>query len=79
MKKNDPLVDESLERRRLDLVIANAIESQHTKQYGLSDVDMSRMQKTIDLITTSYKGQPMKASDLYRADYLPPRSELMLP
>lgn len=79
IKKNDPLVDESSERRRLDLVIANAIESQHTKQYGLSDVDMSRMQKTIDLITTSYKGQPMKASDLYRADYLPPRSELTLP
>jgi hypothetical protein len=45
--KRDPLVDKDLERHRLDLVIANAIETDHVKQNGLSAVDMNRMQQTI--------------------------------
>lgn len=79
LKKRDPLVDESLEQRRLELVIANAIETNHVKKEGLSAVNMDRMQKTIDLITSTYKRLPMKAAELYHDDYLPPRSELMLP
>lgn len=79
IKKRDPLVDEGLELRRLQLVIADAIETPHVKQDGLSAVDMGRMQQTIDLITKSYKTAPMKATELYRPDYLPPRTELMLP
>ena len=79
LKKRDPLVDESLERHRLDLVIANAIVTDHIKKAGLGAVEMDRMQKTIDLIAMTYKRLPMKAADLYHADYLPPRSELMLP
>lgn len=79
LKKRDPLVDESLERHRLDLVIANAIVTDHIKKAGLGAVEMDRMQKTIDLITMTYKRPSMKAADLYDADYMPPRSELMLP
>jgi NitT/TauT family transport system substrate-binding protein len=79
IKKNDPLVDENVERRRLELVLANAIETDHVKKDGLSAVDMARMQKTIDLITTTLKRPSMAARDLYRPDYLPPHSELMLP
>ncbi len=79
LKKRDPLVDESLERRRLDLVIANAIVTDHIKKAGLGAVEMDRMQKTIDLITMTYNRPTMKAADLYHADYMPPRSELMLP
>jgi NitT/TauT family transport system substrate-binding protein len=79
MKKRDPLVDEGLQMRRLQLVIADAIATPHVKQDGLSAVDMGRMQQTIDLITKSYKAAPMKATELYRSDYLPPRNDLMLP
>jgi len=79
IKKNDPLVDENVERRRLELVLANAVVTEHVKKDGLSAVDMARMQKTIDLITTTLKRPSMAARDLYRPDYLPPHSELMLP
>jgi len=79
ISKRDPLVDKDLERRRLDLVITNAIETDHIKKDGLSAVDMSRMQRTIDLITSTYKRPSMKASDLYSAEYLPPARDLKVP
>lgn len=78
IKKMDPLVDEKVERRRLDLVLANAIETDQVKKNGLSAVDTDRMQRTIDLITTTLKRPSMKASDLYRPEYLPSSEELML-
>ncbi len=78
LKKRDPLVDEGLERRRLELVIANAIETPHVKQHGLSSVDMGRMQQTIDVITKTYHRPSMPAAALYHADYLPPQKDLML-
>jgi NitT/TauT family transport system substrate-binding protein len=79
LTKRDPLTEQSIERRRLDLVLANAIVTDHVKKAGLSAVDMDRMQKTIDLITTTLKKPTMKAAELYQSEYLPPRSELMLP
>lgn len=77
--KRDPLIDKDVERHRLDLVIANAIETDHVKQSGLSAVDMNRMQQTIDLITSTYKRPSMKASALYTTEYLPPGQDLKLP
>jgi NitT/TauT family transport system substrate-binding protein len=79
LAKRDSMVEPSIEQRRLDLVLANAIVTDHVKKAGLSEVDMDRMQKTIDLITTTLKRPTMKAAELYRPEYLPPRSELMLP
>jgi NitT/TauT family transport system substrate-binding protein len=79
LAKRDSMVEPSIEQRRLDLVLANAIVTDHVKKAGLSAVDMDRMQKTIDLITTTLKRPTMKAAELYRPEYLPPRSELMLP
>jgi NitT/TauT family transport system substrate-binding protein len=79
LAKRDALVEPSIEQHRLDLVLANAIATDHVKKAGLSAVDMDRMQKTIDLITTTLKKPTMKAEELYRSEYLPPRSELMLP
>lgn len=77
--KRDPLVDKEVERHRLDLVIANAIVTDHVKQSGLSAIDMGRMQKTIDLITSTYKRPAFKASTLYTTAYLPSPEELKLP
>jgi NitT/TauT family transport system substrate-binding protein len=79
LAKRDALVEPNIERRRLDLVLANAIVTDHVKKAGLSAVDMDRMQKTIDLITATLKRPTMKAEELYRPEYLPPRSELMPP
>ena len=79
IKKRDPLVDDALERHRLDLVIKNAIVTDHVKKAGLSAVDMDRMKKTIDIVTATFKTPSVEARSIYRSEYLPPRSELMLP
>jgi NitT/TauT family transport system substrate-binding protein len=79
LKKRDPLTDENLERRRLELVLANAIVTDHVRKAGFSAVDIGRMQNTIDLITMALNRPSMPATELYYPDYLPPRSELMLP
>lgn len=79
IKKRDPLVDESVERHRLDLIIKNAIVTEHVKKAGLSAVDMDRMKKTIDTVTVTFKTPSVDVSSIYHPEYLPPRSELMLP
>jgi NitT/TauT family transport system substrate-binding protein len=79
IKKRDPLVDDDLERHRLELVLNSAILTDHVKTAGLSAVDMDRMQKTIDVITTTFKTPAVKASSIYHSEFLPPRSDLMLP
>jgi NitT/TauT family transport system substrate-binding protein len=78
IKKRDPLVDDALELHRLELVIANAIVTEHVKKEGLSAVDIGRMKKTIDIVTTTFKTPPVEAASIYHTEYLPPRSELML-
>jgi NitT/TauT family transport system substrate-binding protein len=79
IKKRDALVDVDLERHRLELVINSAIVSDHVKAAGLSAVDMDRMQKTIDVITTTFETPALKAASIYHSEYLPLRSDLMLP
>lgn len=78
LKKRDPLVDETVERARLDLTISNVIMTEPIKKAGLSAVDMARMQNTVDMVSTTFKIPPVESSAIYRAEYLPPRSELMM-
>jgi NitT/TauT family transport system substrate-binding protein len=79
IKKRDPLVDDDLERHRLELVLKNAIVTDHVKKAGLSAVDMDRMKKTADIVTTAFKLPPVDVGTVYRPDYLPPSAELKLP
>jgi NitT/TauT family transport system substrate-binding protein len=79
IKKRDPLVDDELERHRLELVLKNAIVTDHVKNAGLSAVDMDRMNKTIDVVTTAFKSPPVDASTIYHPEFLPPKAELKLP
>jgi NitT/TauT family transport system substrate-binding protein len=79
LKRHDSMIDERVERQRLDLVIANAIVTDNVKSAGLGAVDMDRMQKTIDLISATLGRPPMKSHELYDGSYLPARGELMLP
>jgi NitT/TauT family transport system substrate-binding protein len=79
IKKRDPLIDENIERHRLDLVLKNAIVTDYVKKAGLSAVETERMKKTIDIVTSTFKTPPVEVSAIYHPEYLPPRSELMLP
>ena len=79
IKKREPLVDEKVERGRLELVIKNAIVTDHVKREGLSAIEPARMKHTIDMVAKTFKLPAPDEAAVYRADYLPPRAELKLP
>ena len=78
IKKRDPLVDEKVERRRLDLVIKNAVLTEHVRREGLSGVEPARMQRTIDMVAQTFNIPAVDPASVYRSDFLPPRSDLKM-
>jgi NitT/TauT family transport system substrate-binding protein len=78
IKKREPLIDEKLERARLELVIKDAIVTDRVRREGLSAVDPDRMKQTIDMVAKTFNIPPLDVGAIYRPDYLPPRPELQL-
>jgi NitT/TauT family transport system substrate-binding protein len=78
IKKREPLIDENVERGRLELVIKNAIVTERVRREGLSAVDPDRLKQTIDLVAKTFDIPALDAAAIYRTDYLPPRAELQL-
>jgi NitT/TauT family transport system substrate-binding protein len=78
IKKREPLVDEKVERARLDLVIKHAIVTDRVRREGLSAVDPDRMKQTIEMVAKTFNIPPLDVAAIYRPDYLPPRAELQL-
>ena len=74
----DPLVATNVERQRLDLVIKNAIVTDHIRKFGLGAIDPDRMKSTVNIVTEGFKLPPIDPASIYKSDYLPPRDELML-
>jgi NitT/TauT family transport system substrate-binding protein len=79
IKKREALIDEKVERGRLDLVIDNAIVTDRVRREGLSAVDPERMRQTIEMVAKSFNLPAPEMSSVYTPDYLPPRTELRLP
>ena len=78
LKKREPLVDEKVERRRLDLVIENSILTEHVRREGLGAIEPERMQETIEMVARTFDFPAPEASSIYTDTYLPPRDELGL-
>jgi NitT/TauT family transport system substrate-binding protein len=78
IKKRDPLTDEKVERQRLDLVIKNAVLTDHVRDEGLSAVEPDRMRETIDMVAKTFNIPVVDPASVYRADFLPPRPELKM-
>lgn len=79
MKKRDMLVDEALEKDRLQLIIDNGVLTPHVKANGMSAVVPARLTKTVQSVTESFQVPMVDVASLYRSDFLPPKDELMLP
>jgi NitT/TauT family transport system substrate-binding protein len=79
IKKREPLIDEKVERGRLQLVIDDAIVTDRVKRDGLGAVDPERMKQTIAMVAKSFNIPAADMSSVYSPDYLPPRAELRLP
>jgi NitT/TauT family transport system substrate-binding protein len=78
LKKREPLIEEKVERARLDLVIKNAILTERVRRDGLGAVDPARMAHTINMIAETFKLPALAIQSIYRSDYLPPQAELKL-
>ena len=78
LKKREPLIEEKVERARLDLVIKNAILTERVRRDGLGAVDPARMAHTINMIAETFKLPALAIQSIYRSDYLPPQAELQL-
>ena len=78
IKKRDPLVDETTERGRLDLVIKNAIATDTVRKNGLCTVDEARMLKTIKTVAAAFHIPEVDVKSIYKPDYLPPQAERQL-
>ena len=75
-KKFEPLVDEAVEADRLRLGVSCCILTPNVKKDGYGDVDMARLQRSIEQAALAYglKNVP-KAEDMFDRSYLPPKSE----
>jgi NitT/TauT family transport system substrate-binding protein len=78
LKKREPLIEERVERARLDLIIKNAILTERVRRDGLGAVDPTRMEHTIRMISETFKLPAAALSSVYRADFLPAQAELQL-
>jgi NitT/TauT family transport system substrate-binding protein len=76
LKKREPLVDENVERARLELVIENAILTPQVKREGLSAVEPDRMKQSIAMVAKAFDFPAPDESSIFSPEYLPPREEL---
>ena len=78
IKKREPLLDEKVDRARLERVIKAAIVTDRVKREGLSAVDPQRLKQTIDMVAATFNVPTMDPAAIYRPEFLPPRAELRL-
>jgi NitT/TauT family transport system substrate-binding protein len=78
MKRNET-GDEKIELERLKMSLRDNFVTPWVQANGLGDVDMSRLEKSIDQIAVTYefKNRP-KAADIFTSQYLPPAAERKL-
>ncbi len=76
--KRNPLQDDAVERRRLELVIANAIVTEDARRDGLGTVTPARLKQTIDTVSHTFNVPAADPAAVYRADFLPDHAALMV-
>ena len=76
VKKFQPLVKDAVEADRLRLGVSCCILTPNVKKNGYGDVDMARLQRSINQAADAYglKNVP-KAEDMFDRSYLPPKSQ----
>jgi len=79
LKKRNELIDEKVESAKLALMLREAIGTEDVRKRGFSSVDPARLKYTVDMVTQSLAIPPIDSASLYRADFLPPQSELAYP
>jgi NitT/TauT family transport system substrate-binding protein len=79
VKAIEPLVDEALEKRRIEFAIKNLIVSEETGKVGLGGMDIPRLARSIETIKAAYELEGEVAPErVFSAEYLPPVAERTL-
>jgi NitT/TauT family transport system substrate-binding protein len=78
-KKRDPLIDEVIELERLNMSLANNVVTPYVKANGMGNVDPARLDRSMAQLSQALglKVTP-KGSDVFTAEFLPPKAELMV-
>src|SRR5437764_3988860 len=80
LKRND-VAKKDVELERLQLALKDNILTPEVKQHGYGDVEMDRLDKSVDQIALTYtfkNGKP-KGADVFDASFLPPAAERKAP
>ena len=79
LMKRNPIAKREVELERLKLSLDKNFVTPDVKKNGLGAADMKRLERSIDQIglTFNYTNKP-KATDIFTAQYLPPRDQRLL-
>ena len=78
-KKRDPLIDEALEMRRLQMSLEQNILTPWVKTNGMGDVDPARFARSVKLVSEAFGLPAAPAPDKVFTDkYLPPKADRMV-
>lgn len=76
VKKRDALIDETLELRRLKLILDNFVMTPGVKTAGLGNIDPARFEKFVATVTDGLGLKtPVPAGSLFTAEFLPPAAD----
>jgi NitT/TauT family transport system substrate-binding protein len=79
LKRHEALTDVPVELGRWQLCIRELIDTPEVRSGGLGNMDMPRLQRTIEMVEESYNlPKRLQASDVYSADFLPRREDGMV-
>lgn len=79
LMKRNAIANRDVELQRLKLALERNFVTDDVRKNGLGDVDMQRLEKSIDQIglTFKYTNKP-KASDIFTAEFLPAREQRLV-
>lgn len=78
-KKRDPLIDEALETRRLEMSLRMNVLTPFVKENGMGDVDPARFARSVVDVAEAFGLPSAPASDkVFTNKYLPPKAERMV-
>ncbi|MEM1399351.1 MAG: ABC transporter substrate-binding protein [Pseudomonadota bacterium] len=79
VSKRDPLIDKALELERLQIAIDTNILTPTVLEQGMGDIDVGRMERSIEQLALAYGHEESVAVDaIWTADFLPPADERKL-
>ncbi|MAM00111.1 MAG: taurine ABC transporter permease [Alteromonadaceae bacterium] len=74
VRQRDSLIDVATEQSRLHLTIESTIDTPATRENGIGDVNMERLQRTIDQVALAYElpsGNVPEAEAVFDSSFLP--------